>query len=76
MLQKAGPMVLPFLCDPLLRMYHAIPDYFFIDKIYITWYGKHNIHDKAKPRVIGGRKATVLLLMVNRSSDVLQELVT
>jgi len=33
------------------------------------------IRDKAKPRVIEGRKATVLLRMLNLSSNVLLELV-
>jgi len=33
------------------------------------------MRDKAKPRVIRGRKATVLLRMLNLSSNVLLELV-
>ena len=33
------------------------------------------MHEKAKPRVIEGRKATVLLRMLNLSSNVLLELV-
>ncbi len=33
------------------------------------------MHDKAKPRVIEGRKATVLLRMLNLSSNVFLEMV-
>ena len=33
------------------------------------------MYDKAKPRVIEGRKATVLYLPLNRSKNVLLELV-
>ena len=54
-----------FSLDKIAQIYYRLPAYYYISsKI-----------RKAKPRAIEGRKATVLLLMLYRSSDVLLDLV-